>query len=378
MLADRPRVLAISSIPPWQPRHGASIRVAGLLREARREFDIRLCCLATPAYAAVPPEWQDDVASVTVVDRLSDDWPRVALPQLLDEARQVAATAPPDVILTWIGPNVEGLERFRSPVVGDLIDCRTYAELAEWRLSTVTDAMGGIRRIASAARLESRAVRRFTHTMAAGRRDAQVLSFLGGRSVSLASNGVEPQTNQPLPDVPSLVFTGNLSFFPNEQAILWFAAEVWPAIVRARPDVRLRIAGRNPGTAVRALMALPGVDLHENVPDMPQSLAASWIALAPMLAGSGVKNKILEAWAAGRPAVMSHRAVNGLILPRSSRALVVSRPRAMRDLLLRLLASPEETAQLGRDAHAHVRSCYSWDAVAEPLMDALHRAIKHR
>jgi len=73
------------------------------------------------------------------------------------------------------------------------------------------------------------------------------------------------------------------------------------------PEARWVLAGARPPRAVRRLAALPGVEVHPDVPDLDPYLAAATVAVAPMPTGSGVPMKVLEAWAAGIPVVPARR-----------------------------------------------------------------------
>src|SRR6185295_14547642 len=83
---------------------------------------------------------------------------------------------------------------------------------------------------------------------------------------------------------------------------------------RQVPGARLVLAGRRPTSSVVALGEVEGVEVHGNVPEMSAELREAWLAVAPMRLGAGIKNKVLEAWAAARPVVMTRIAANGLTL----------------------------------------------------------------
>ncbi len=69
-----------------------------------------------------------------------------------------------------------------------------------------------------------------------------------------------------------------------------------------------------------ALGGQANIDIAPDVPDMATILGRSWVSIAPMRSGVGIKNKVLEAWACARPVVMTRLATNGLIVPARSRA----------------------------------------------------------
>ena len=117
------------------------------------------------------------------------------------------------------------------------------------------------------------------------------------------AEAAEPATGPATP--PRLALTGNLGYFPTADAVSWWVRDVWPELRRARPELRLTLAGARPAPAVRRAARAPGVELVDSPPSLAPVLAAAQVALAPLRAGSGVPVKVLEAWSAGVPVVAS-------------------------------------------------------------------------
>ncbi|MGH3994448.1 MAG: glycosyltransferase family 4 protein, partial [Pseudonocardiaceae bacterium] len=106
------------------------------------------------------------------------------------------------------------------------------------------------------------------------------------------------------PDEPGpLLFFGNLGYFHNVEPACFGAREVLPRVRRELSHTQLRIAGARPAGAVSELDRLPGVDVVGPVDDMACELHRAGVALLPMFSGSGVKNKVLEAFCSGTPVV---------------------------------------------------------------------------
>jgi glycosyltransferase involved in cell wall biosynthesis len=105
---------------------------------------------------------------------------------------------------------------------------------------------------------------------------------------------------------------GNLGYFPTVDGALWFAHEVWPILRRLYPGVEWRLAGARPSRALRALGRLPGINVVADPDDLNEELRRAAVVVAPLLAGSGTPNKVLEAMAAGVPVVATPAAAAGL------------------------------------------------------------------
>ena len=111
---------------------------------------------------------------------------------------------------------------------------------------------------------------------------------------------------------PVLAFFGNLGYFHNAEPARYVASEVLPLRARARARRNARLAGARPSGAVRRLAGLDGVELRPDVPDMGTELAQATVAVLPMFTGSGLKNKVLEAFSSGLPVVANRMGMDGV------------------------------------------------------------------
>jgi sugar transferase (PEP-CTERM/EpsH1 system associated) len=109
-----------------------------------------------------------------------------------------------------------------------------------------------------------------------------------------------------------VVFTGAMDYFANEDAVVWFARNVWPQIMENEGNVRFHIVGHKPTAAVRALDQCPGITVEGGVPDIRPYLKHASVAVAPLRLARGVQNKVLEALAMNLPVVAAPQALQGL------------------------------------------------------------------
>ncbi len=358
-------------------RGGFSLRAAHLLRELAAEWDITL---VTPP-TEVPGGPGGLPASITVLPiGLTPRWRPVPqggpdVVRLREAVVRAVARDRPDVVLLW--PGTEFLAFGRPdfpPVVADRVDCATLERIRgiRWR-------PGALIRVAQAAYYERRLVRRLAATVVAGEEDAAGLSRLSGRSsrIVVIPNGVEaqadPRFDRESPQ-PTVTFTGTLDYPPNVDAIRYFADAIWPSIRHAVPGARLQIAGRNPSRKVLQLADGHGIEILPDVPDMAAVIQASWVVVAPMRLGVGIKNKVLEAWAAGRPVVQTPRATNGLRLNDTTAALVAGAPDHFAGLVTALLGDRDRRHRAGRDGLDLARTRHPWPAAAQALSRVLRSA----
>jgi polysaccharide biosynthesis protein PslH len=182
-------------------------------------------------------------------------------------------------------------------------------------------------------------------------------------------NGTHPRGDR-------LVFTGVMSYPPNEDAALVLVREVLPRLHRARPDLHLELVGLDPTAALLdAARDNPAVTVTGFVPDMRPHLEQATVYVAPMRFGSGLQNKILEAMAMEVPVVTSPLAaagiqVNGLTPP----LRVATNPTQFATEVLSLLSSAEERRRLAREGREFVEAHFSWTRGATVLERLCARA----
>ena len=191
--------------------------------------------------------------------------------------------------------------------------------------------------------------------------------------VRAMSNGIDLSYYDPAtgfvpieaPPTSLIVFTGQMDYRPNVEAVRAFARDVMPAI-RQTCDARFAIVGRRPDPSVCELDGKNGVIVTGEVPDVRPWLAAASVVVAPLRIARGIQNKVLEAMAMARPVVASAGAWEGIdAVP--GRDLLVAENVEAAEVIIALLAAPERAEAMGKAARARMVDRYSWDAQLAPL-----------
>jgi polysaccharide biosynthesis protein PslH len=175
---------------------------------------------------------------------------------------------------------------------------------------------------------------------------------------------------------PLIVFTGQMDYRPNIDAVTAFATEVLPRIRAVRPDTRFAIVGRKPPAAVQRLADQPGVLVTGTVPDVRAWLAAASVVVAPLRIARGVQNKVLEAMAMARPVVATTGAATGIEAEHGRDLLVADSAEAQAEAVLALLADPARAAAIGAAARRQMETRYRWDAQLAPLTELIARPVR--
>lgn len=208
--------------------------------------------------------------------------------------------------------------------------------------------------------------------------DEQAIRWVTGvRNVDVLPNGVDTEYFQPRhkPEIAhSCVFWGRLDFGPNIQALLWFCRKVWPAIVQAVPDATFTIYGFQPTAAISDLQAeRRGIEVIPNLPDLRERITEHQVVVLPFVSGGGIKNKLLEAAAMGKPIVCSTRTDRelsaGSALARANKSC------QWRDELIALWHDEARRKDLGLAAREWVMRDHTWKAVAEKAAQGLKESI---
>ena len=285
--------------------------------------------------------------------------------RLSAEIRRVIATEAIDVVHVRQLPMAAYAPDLGStPGLLELIDAETLASSRDLA-GTLRAAVRG--RVARA--IERRAVRPFPVVTVVADADAAALRRLvPGTRVEVIPNGVDADRFRPRPDEAvapgSIAFVGAMSFAPNVAAARWFVAEVLPLLRAHRPDVAVTIVGRDPTAEVTALAGDPSVTVTGAVDDVRPYLAQAAVIVAPMVSGSGIKNKILEAMAMQRPVVATGLAADGLAASVGRDLLVADGTAAFAAAVESLLADPDRAAAIAAAGRALVEQRYTWQACA--------------
>jgi len=200
----------------------------------------------------------------------------------------------------------------------------------------------------------------------------------GFKVVDLLPNGVDTDFYRPLdePVTPkTAVFWGRLDFEPNIDALTWFFTHVWTNVLREAPDARFTIIGYAPTDAVRKLAELPGVTLRPNVDDLRATVCQHAVVALPMISGGGIKNKLLEGAAMGRPIICTPRAALDLKPADRLPFLLVRQPAEWVKGLVSLWNDQTRQLALGRAARAWVIEYHGWAAPARNALAGFQESI---
>lgn len=208
-------------------------------------------------------------------------------------------------------------------------------------------------------------------------RDAIVGICGNGAKVVAAVNGVDPDRFVfRLREKPQkkILFLGGMDYLPNLDAATYFLTEVLPLVRREEPDAKVLVVGRELGR-LGELVQLPGVEVHESVPEVLPWFYEADVLAVPLRQGAGTRIKVLEAMAAGLPVVATSKGCEGITVQSGSELLIADSPEAFANDLLEILNKPELGRTLAENARELVLRKYTWNEAANVMSAAYSTAV---
>jgi polysaccharide biosynthesis protein PslH len=370
---------------PYPLAGGGSLRTASLLEYLGRHYALDLIVFRQPGApepAALLPAGL--VERVTVIDLPSSGRGQAAravrnsarlargVPPLVDrfagfepQVERVVAGRNYEIGViehSWCAPYVERI----GPVCRrTVLDLHNVESVLHARCAQVEGgAVGLAHRIfgEASARFEAEWLPRFSEVLAPSGEDARSVALLApGARVRVYPNAI------PWTPVPSktkeqaIVFSGNLEYHPNLSAVRFFAHEIWPKLRDRWPDLVWRLVGKAPGAVAKLIVDDPRIQLSGPVEDAVAELARAQVAVVPLLAGSGTRFKILEAWAAALPVVSTSIGAEGLPALDGEHLLLADTAPAFADAVSRLLTCKDLRKSVGNRGRLLLEKEFTWE-----------------
>jgi glycosyltransferase involved in cell wall biosynthesis len=403
------KLLVLAPIFPDAPVDGDRLRLYHWLHELGSRHQIHLACFADPAR---PADWGASrlgsrlqavhrvglgrqrrrlAAGLRLGSQMPVNVSSMASPAMAALVDRLSASGGFDALLCYRLKMAPYGLRFRGPRVLDYTDSLTrYAE----RRSVALRLEG--RRLAAAwwkrqarqsAAYEAFCAGHFDAGFFNSRQDCDAVRGMApafADRLQVAANGVAQASRRPgraggaSQDGQRIVFVGHLAYAPNAEALQWFITQVLPLIRARRPQAQLQVIGGDAPAWLRALDGRPGVRFAGPVPDVAAALAGAALSVCPVRSGAGRQNKLLEAFAAGVPAVATRWAAEGAEAVEGRDLLAADSPAGFAAAALRVLKQPALGRRLALGGRALVKRLYRWPANARKLeltlKNAGHRA----
>ncbi len=218
---------------------------------------------------------------------------------------------------------------------------------------------------------EKKALKEFKYSLVCSREDLEYLKQKHKiQNLRLLPNGVDLKTfkadKHDYSHNHTLLFTGNMDYEPNVDAVIYFTKEILPLIHSQFPQVKFMIAGQRPILKVQEL-ANDKVEITGFVKDLAKVYNSASIVVAPLRFGAGTQNKVLEAMAIGIPVVCSNIGFKGLGIESGEGAFMQTEAASFAQSVCALLASENLRKQTGEKGKEIIQKKFDWDVIANQL-----------
>jgi len=375
---------------PYPPDRGDKIRSWHILQRLARHAAVHVAAFTEePGEAAHRAVLDKIAASVSLVPRAKPLWRAGAEAVRRGEPLSVAAFRSDamreavykllakkdiDAIFIFSGQMAQYVpDDFPGRVVMDFVDMDSakFEAYAEQEKSPKRFAFAREARLLQA--FEEQVARRAELSLFVSPAEADLFRTRTGieHSVQPMGNGIDlayydPQSVAPAPELADtghdIVFTGQMDYPPNVEAVKSFAEHVMPRVLYDHPQARFHIVGRAPASEVRALHGVNATHVMGEVPDVRPWLRGGNVIVAPLRTARGIQNKVIEAMAMVRAVVASKPAFEGIEAEPGTHLMVANGLREEAEMVSMLLAEPVRRAALGSAARAHLIKHYQWDS----------------
>jgi len=388
---NKPSALLLSPEAPYPPIGGGALRTASLVEYLGRRFELDIIVFRQPG----APDPSARIPKALVRRTIVLDLPptgRSFLSRSTRNLRRMARGVPPlndrfagfaeqidsalagrryDLAIAehfWVAGYREVLARHANRVGLDLhnIESILFERMSmnePWPASSMHKQFNRICR-----EMEEKLLPEFSFLMVTSERDGETAAALAPKSKVVVFPNTIPL--QPLPSVPreeAVIFTGNLEYHPNTGAVRYFHDKIWPLLAACKPKMVWKIAGINPQAVAGIVAGSPRVDLIGPVEDSAATIATAQVAVIPLLAGSGTRLKILDAWAAGTPVVSTSIGAEGLHGRDGSELLIRDGAAQFADAICEIVDNPAFATQLGTAGRVLYEREYTWEAAWKQL-----------
>jgi glycosyltransferase involved in cell wall biosynthesis len=201
------------------------------------------------------------------------------------------------------------------------------------------------------------------------RMDDNLRAGIDVRRYEFNPDGREPNT---------MLFLGSFRHMPNMEALNWLVHHVMPHVLRQRPKSRLVVIGSDPPPRYSLPDYGDALDLRGYVDDIYEPLGRHAVFVCPILSGSGVRVKLLEAFSCGIPVVSTSIGAEGLARGDGELCALADDPQTFAAKIVWLFDHPDEAAAMARRARAEVEANWDMPVITRGLVDSYHRVIREK
>lgn len=402
------KILFLSAWLPFPPINGAKLRIYNLIRELAKKHDITLLALSqtipieeTPRSISTLETYCRSVKVVparifrpvgfSIYKGLFSITPRSIVQTYNDEMAQLVENALEQEIYDVVvasevsAPSFVSLLASKIKSVPKILDA-IEIELAIDAFKCQTHLQAKIR-----CGLTLFKLRTFTRYMMCKtnactvpsemeKRNLEVLSPTG-YSIEVLPHSLDLEQYNScwgMPEPNSLVFTGSFTYYPNLDAIKYFALEIFPLIRDQEPAATLKVIGNLNKVETSKFPGYASMIFTGLLQDVKSDVARSWLSIVPLRLGSGTRLKIIESMALGTPVISTSKGAEGLEVTHGENILIADTPQDFSSAVLEVLHCTLLREKLSIGGRVLVASLYNVDVMGNRFNTLLERIVQSR
>lgn len=379
------RILFLSRWFPYPPDNGARLRIYNLLRYISRIASIDLLAFhSAPVQLEMLEMGRRDCHMIGIVPYkpFRPSTLQAILGFFNSKPRSVVATHSKDMaqrVKYALSGNSYDLVIASERDMADYLDGIEHptAILEELELSTFYEAytheQALTRRIRSgltwwkAARYYRRILEGFAASTVVSEDEKRVVHHVtpAGHLLEVIPNGIDLAYYQALEAQPqeyTILYCGSLTYDANFDAVYFFLEEIFPQVLDACPQAKLRVTGALHGVDLGKLRRSEHVEFTGYLEDVRPIIAKSWVSVVPLQIGGGTRLKILESLAMGTPVIATRKGAQGLAIQSGEGMLIADSPQRFGQYVVDVFEQPELRRSLSMAGKISVR-IYDWERI---------------
>ena len=402
------KVLMLCNKSPWPTKEGGPIAMNAMVRGLLKAgYDLKIMALNTNKYTVQPSDiplefrdrnmisfvytdlsFQPFTALKSLLTGRSYHMQRFITPQIEAAISEVLTNETFDIIqfesifLTPYISTIRKLSNARLVLRSHNIEHHIWYMLAEYASNPFRKVM--LRHLATTLKkYEYSILSQLDGIMAITSKDENRFKALGFNKLLTTiplsiETLMQPVPVRPIKDFsehPSLFHIGSMNWMPNQDGIRWFLNECWPLIHNSFPKLKLVLAGRHMPMWLKNTV-MTGVDIQGEVENSTEFILENGIMVVPLFAGSGVRVKILESMALGKPVISTTQGAEGIECKDGVNILFANSPEEFLTAITRCLTEPNLVNTLTKNAFQLAQRDYQFDQVSILIQNFYEQLLK--
>ncbi|MEI7526236.1 MAG: glycosyltransferase [Mariniphaga sp.] len=361
-MTNRQRILVVSNNIPRPDKSSGELRFVSILELLLEHWDLDFCVANSHIH------WNNTEQQIPYIEKLENKGIRVVRPtrEAFSNAVRENHYAGGYFNLYWIAEEMMPLFKMAQPgafTIVDSVDVHFAREETQVKFGTME-----MSQVLQTKHRELSVYKSADLTIAVSKDDFNLLTLKEGlQNVFIIPNVVKEYQRIRKKRDPVVVFVGCYAWYPNPEAVKWFAEMIWPIIFNAVPTAEFLVIGSDPTPEILALDKVPGIRVLGYVPETKPFLEKAAVSVAPMLVGGGMKGKVNEAMAHGVPVVATSIGAQGFDIINGKHMMVTDNPTKFAEYVISLLENENLQWEIGIAGQKFNSNICSQSAIKEKV-----------